>query len=120
MADLFKINNTAIPTPISWDRKQNPIKTTYSGKATLDGTYHNSIVRWQNVITVRMPALTGAQISAIDTLLRSGNTISFTHPTPAGSQVTKVYFVSAINDKLKRISGAAQLWSGYSFTLTEE
>ena len=77
--DEFKINDTVIPVPVKWQVQEQAVTTAYSGKQTLDGKLHNSVIRHRRVITAQWGMLKGAEVAVIRRLL-SGNIIKVRFP----------------------------------------
>lgn len=117
---MYYINGLKIPVPIEWSTTRQSVTTSNSGKVTLDGRMHNSIIRTRDVITVKFGMLTDAEAALLDTLLFAGNVIMASYPdrTPSGGN-SKKFIVGAVSAAVKIIKDNATYWTGYAVTLTE-
>ena len=116
---MFQINGVGIPAPISWQVVEQPVTTAYSGKATLDGRLHNSVIRKRKVITAKFGFMNGQELKKILELL-DDNTARFRFPDAAETGFFESSFiVNSITRPLKKIIDGESYWTGLQIKLTE-
>lgn len=116
---IFKINGVRIPTPIKWDMSQENVVTAYSGKATLDGKLHNSVIRTRDTIKVSFGVLRPDELTLLQELI-SGNTVKVNYPAANKSGYEeKEYIVGSRSFPMLKIIKGRTYWQGLDFTLTE-
>lgn len=108
-----------IPTPIQWDIVKENVTTQYSGKATLDGTLHNSVIRTRETITVRFGLLDEDSYAFIDALT-SGNVVNVMYHAPNRAKRKQADYICGRKNAATRIfRNGKGFYTGFSFTLTE-
>ena len=61
----FMMNGLDIPAPVKWSVVDQPVTTAYSGKQTLDGKLHNSVIRHRRVITCQYGFLGSDEVNLL-------------------------------------------------------
>lgn len=117
--DKFYMGGQEIPAPIQWDITKENVVTQYSGKATLDGTLHNSVIRTRETIKVKFGLLDEDSFAYIDTLT-SGNVVNVMYHAPNRERRKQADYICGKKSAATRIIRDGKgYYSGFSFTLTE-
>lgn len=115
----FRINGIDIPAPVKWQVIDQPVTTAYSGKQTLDGKMHNSVIRYRRVITCQFGLLDLDTVNLLRNML-SNNTILFRFPEANDIGFDEARFIPQQQTRpLKNVKNGLSYWSGMQFKLTE-
>lgn len=115
----YMINDVLIKAPVSWKVTTKKVTTSYSGKATLDGTLHYSVIRTRDTIQAKWGLISATEKSKITELV-SGNAVSVRYPESVSEgMVEKVFYVDNISAPLAKVINGITYWSGLTITLTE-
>lgn len=120
MADAgFFIDGSPIPAPIKCQIVDQPVTTAYSGKQTLDGTMHNSVIRMRRVITLQFGLLSGDDVRALRTAFAK-NKVSLKYPeATTGGTETGDFIPGQATRPMKIVRNGMTYWSGMQIKLTE-
>ena len=115
----FMMNGLDIPAPVKWSVVDQPVTTAYSGKQTLDGKLHNSVIRHRRVITCQYGFLGIDEVSLLRDLLK-GNKVLLRFPEANDLGFDEAYFIPAQQTRpLKIVKDGVTYWNGMQFKLTE-
>lgn len=117
--DKFYMGGQEIPAPLQWNIAKENVVTQYSGKPTLDGTLHNSVIRTRETIKVKFGLLDEDTFTYIDTLT-SGNLVNVMYHAPNRDKRKQANYICGKKSTATRIirNGKAY-YTDLSFTLTE-
>ena len=117
--DEFKINDTAIPAPVKWQVQEQAVTTAYSGKQTLDGKLHNSVIRQRRVITVQWGLLKGADVALLRQLL-AGNSVLVRFPEANEEGFEEINVIPGQHTRpILVIVDGETYWKSFQVKLTE-
>ena len=117
--DKIYMGGQEVPAPIQWDITKENITTQYSGKATLDGTLHNSVIRTRETIKVSFGLLEEEMFEHIDSLT-SGNVVEVMYHAPNKDKRKQAKYICGKKSASTLIIKDGKVYyKGLSFTLTE-
>ena len=115
----FMINGIEIPAPIKWQVQEQQVTTAYSGKQTLDGKMHNSVIRNRRIITAQWGFLKGADVALLRQLL-SGNNVLVRFPESNELGFDEVSFIPGqITRPIRIVMDGETYWKSFQVKLTE-
>ena len=115
----FMINSTNIPAPVKWQVQEQQVTTAYSGKQTLDGKLHNSVIRTRRIITAQWGFLTGSTVALLRQLFAS-NKVLVRFPEANEQGFEDVYFIPGQQTRpVKIIADGVTYWTNFQIKLTE-
>lgn len=115
----FMINSVEIPAPVKWQVQDQQVTTAYSGKQTLDGKLHNSVIRHRRMITVQWGLLKGTDVALLRQLL-AGNSVLVRFPEANELGFDEVRFIPAQTSRpIKIVVNGETYWKSLQVKLTE-
>ncbi len=117
--DKIYMGGREIPAPIQWDITKENVTTQYSGKSTLDGTMHNSVIRTRETIKASFGLLDEDAFEYIDNLT-SGNVVEVMYHAPNKEKRKKANYICGRKSATTLVfKDGKGYYKGLSFTLTE-
>lgn len=115
----FMINSIDIPAPVKWQVQEQQVTTAYSGKQTLDGKMHNSVIRIRRIVTAQWGLLKGADVALLRQLL-SGNNVLVRFPEATELGFDEVSFIPGqITRPIRTVIDGETYWKSFQAKLTE-
>lgn len=115
----FMINGIDIPTPVKWQVQEQAVTTAYSGKQTLDGRMHNSVIRSRKTITAQWGMLKGSDIALLRQIF-AGNNVLVHYPEANDLGFDEAHFIPGQQSRpIRIVTNGETYWKSFQIKLTE-